>query len=68
MIAAAVVMVKSKLKTTAGEKHYNKTEFLCFSLIWLHRHTRPATLLSSLGVINERALHGVFGIVSFSMP
>lgn len=57
MIAAAVVMVKSKWKTTAGEKHYNKTEFLCFSVIWLHRHTSPATLLSSLGVINERALH-----------
>lgn len=44
MIAAAVVMVKSKWKTTAGEKHYNKTEFLCFSVIWLHRHNKARNI------------------------
>lgn len=76
----AVLVVKSKRETTAGEKHHNKVEFLCFSVIWLHRHTRPATLLSSLGMINEHALHGgreklsncflffYFGKVPFSMP
>lgn len=33
-----------------------KTQFLCPSFLWPHRHMWPATLLGSLGVINERVL------------
>lgn len=34
-----------------------KPNFFAFSLLWLCRPTRPATLLSSLDVINEHVLH-----------
>lgn len=76
--AAASCIVESECEETAGGKHRNKTQFLCFSFLWLPRNTRVATLLSSLGVINEHVLHGgreewwncylYFGIISFCMP
>ncbi len=76
--AAAFCIIESECKATAGGKHRNKTQFLCFSFLWLYRNTRVATLLSSLGVINEHVLHGgreewwkcylYFGVISFCTP
>lgn len=74
MMCCHPITVESK-KRTAGKGHCNKTQFLCFSALQLRRHTRPAALLSSLGVINEHALRGrreersncylYFGVISF---
>ena len=40
-----------------------KPSFFAFPFLWLHRPTRPATLLSSLVVINEHVLHGGRGMI-----
>lgn len=50
-------LAEGECKEMVGRKHCNKTQFFCFSFLWLHRHMRPATLLSSLAVINECAVH-----------
>lgn len=55
--AAAAFCITLNTKRSLTGTIAIKPQILCFSFLWLHRHMRAATLLSSLGVINEHAAH-----------